>query len=1586
MKTIYLTTLFLFTFLFASGSLFGQCIELEVFASDDESEVTVCAGSPVAIVDVKANTNAGHQLVVITDDAGIILETQFDRSVSFANAPAGVCRIYLVSYWGFVEPDLAGQAIDETEFTGLCYQVSSNYITVNRSTSIQAAMISTDDPTEICIDGVPDPITVDVTGGSGGTTGFVVTDEEQNILALSESNVFDLDPAGPGVCLIWHIVHEDRIEGLAVGNNVSQIRGCFGLSNPITVVRKEAEAGTVSTTDGQTDVEVIVGDDLADVITFASEGASDATFTYIVTDSFGIVLAIPEGNEQDFDRAAVGVCHVYGLSYTGVLTVVVTDNINDVALSDDCYDLSDNRIRVNRVADGVRGGTVAMPNGLTERITCVGDSLDDIVMFESIGATPTALFTFFITDLDSNIIGIPDGNSQNFEGAGEGVCLVWGLAYTEDLLAEVGDKAGTDPLASGEYAISTNFITVTRTTAEGGTVSTSSGGTSIAITAGDGIPNVITFQVNGASPANFTYVITDTLGVILGIPDSTTQDFEGAGPGLCYVWGLSYTGNLTAMIGDTAGFGDLSDECYDLSDNFVSVTRLGSVVEDTISGGTVAMPNGLTERLTCAGDSLDDIVMFESMGATVSALFTFFITDLDSNIIGIPEGNSQNFEGAGEGVCLVWGLAYTDSLLAMMGSNAGTDVLASGEYAISENFITVTRVMADGGMVSTSDGETEVMITAGDSIADVITFQVEGASAANFTYVITDTLGVILGVPESNSQDFEGAGEGVCYVWGLSYTGSITAMVGDTAGLGGLSDECYDLSDNFIAVTRVAPSAEDTISGGTVAMPNGLTERLTCVGDSLDDIVMFESMGATESALFTFFITDLDSNIIGIPEGSSQNFEGAGEGVCLVWGLAYTDSLLAMMGSNAGTDVLASGEYAISENYITVTRAMADGGIVSTSDGVTEVTITAGDSIADVITFQVDSASAAHFTYVITDTLGVILGVPDSTTQDFEGAGVGVCYVWGLSYTGSLIAMVGDTAGLGGLSDECYDLSDNFIAVTRVAPEAEDTTLNGGMVAMPSGKTVAYTCPGDGTDDVLMFESTNATDSVGFTFIITDPQGIVLGIPEGNTQNFEGAGEGICYVYGLAYLDSLVAVPGDNINEDTLSLGEFALSDNFVVVNRATPDAGMVMTSLGLTEVTTTPGDGQADVVEFMATGASNSNYAYIVTDTIGMILGLPGANAQDFEGAGLGVCRVWGVAYTGSLALSMGDDLNTAVISDGCFDLSDNFVSISRQEGVNGGVVVMPSGATTRYTCPGDSLDDIVMFENSLGSAEGEFAYVITDENGVILGLPGDMQNFEGAGEGVCLVWGLTYTGTLTAMVGDTATAGPLSDGDSDLSDNFITINRATPDGGMVTTMDGDTAVMTTAGDGEADVIEFASSGTSNSKFTYVITDTDGNILGLPGGNSQDFEGAGAGICLVWGLSYTGTITAVVGDHAPTTDLSDECFDLSDNFIQVNREALSLDQQAISIDDAFEQVAEAIEIEFVNPVRAFLEGAIQVNTGERTTVSLFSINGNLIKEWNLSDDPYQVMDWNLTELKAGMYILNVRSGNSMESRRLVKL
>ena len=128
--------------------------------------------------------------------------------------------------------------------------------------------------------------------------------------------------------------------------------------------------------------------------------------------------------------------------------------------------------------------------------------------------------------------------------------------------------------------------------------------------------------------------------------------------------------------------------------------------------------------------------------------------------------------------------------------------------------------------------------------------------------------------------------------------------------------------------------------------------------------------------------------------------------------------------------------------------------------------------------------------------------------------------------------------------------------------------------------------------------------------------------------------------------------------------------------------------------------------------------------------------------------------------------------LSTECFDLSDNFITVVRSE-VDGGKVSTPAGDTKVKTCPGDGEADVIMFATN-STASADYAFIITDNKGTVLGLPGDSADFEGAGEGICRVYGVSFTGNLTVALGDNLRElKQLSDQESDLSDNFIRVER---------------------------------------------------------------------------------------------------------------------------------------------------------------------------------------------------------------------
>jgi len=96
-------------------------------------------------------------------------------------------------------------------------------------------------PFTFCVDGIADNIHgiadnipadgITLSGNSGTNSQWVVTDDQGNILGLPPSFTGpDFDDAGAGVCFVWHLSYDDGLTGLAAGNNVNQLAGCFDLS------------------------------------------------------------------------------------------------------------------------------------------------------------------------------------------------------------------------------------------------------------------------------------------------------------------------------------------------------------------------------------------------------------------------------------------------------------------------------------------------------------------------------------------------------------------------------------------------------------------------------------------------------------------------------------------------------------------------------------------------------------------------------------------------------------------------------------------------------------------------------------------------------------------------------------------------------------------------------------------------------------------------------------------------------------------------------------------------------------------------------------------------------------------------------------------------------------------------------------------------------------------------------------------------------------------------------------------------------------------------------------------------------------
>jgi hypothetical protein len=337
---------------------------------------------------------------------------------------------------------------------------------------------------------------------------------------------------------------------------------------------------------------------------------------------------------------------------------------------------------------------------------------------------------------------------------------------------------------------------------------------------------------------------------------------------------------------------------------------------------------------------------------------------------------------------------------------------------------------------------------------------------------------------------------------------------------------------------------------------------------------------------------------------------------------------------------------------------------------------------------------------------------------------------------------------------------------------------------------------------------------------------------------------------------------------------------------------------------------------------------------------------------------------------------------STGCWDISSTAITVDRTA-VNAGTVAMPNGSTTRYTCPGDGVSDVVNFTTT-STFSGTYRYIVTDDQNNILGLPpGNSVDVEGAGEGACRIWGVAFTGNFTAQLGMNAATAMLSDGCYGLSSNYITTNRFVPDGGTVTTTDSLTTTTVTVGDGIADLRSFLSHDASLSKFAFVVTDDQNNILGLPPGNTVNFEDAGPGICRVWGLAYTGNLLAQLGDNAAAIELSNDCFDLSDNYVTVIR--------VDNLTDPNPPTGAKLLNAGVHPNPVSTNATLLLDLGETpadasSTVLVYDLSGRLVLQRQFDTfEGKNYLDLDVSGLRGGMYRVSVRNGAAVRNLALVK-
>ncbi|MEL6356841.1 MAG: hypothetical protein AAFQ37_07905, partial [Bacteroidota bacterium] len=427
----------------------------------------------------------------------------------------------------------------------------------------------------------------------------------------------------------------------------------------------------------------------------------------------------------------------------------------------------------------------------------------------------------------------------------------------------------------------------------------------------------------------------------------------------------------------------------------------------------------------------------------------------------------------------------------------------------------------------------------------------------------------------------------------------------------------------------------------------------------------------------------------------------------------------------------------------------ADGGELALPGGGTIQVICADDGISDAFTPTLTNQSGDNFAWIITNSFGLILARPDGPPFDLEGAGDGACFIYHFAYndgfTGDI--EVGDNVCNLMPSDGCFDLSNHLTISRRTGDDcAMDCDADGGMISLTDGTDELMICAGDGISDAFDVNLTGNIVGANTAWVITDLDGMILGLPASPPFDLDGAGPGVCLVWHLAFENGLTGLEV-GFNADDLE-GCFDFSNRITVV-RLQPEAGEL--TGGPFEFTA--GDGIADMIPEGAITVGESqgeNFQWIITDDAGNILGLPPTfSVVDFDGASAGTCRVWYLRFDEEVT-GLAPGLNIDDL-EGCFDISNPIDVIRTVEGdcqANGGELF---GGPFEFTAGDGVADMIPEGAITVANSQGEnFQWIVTDDAGNILGLPPmpSAVNFDGAGAGTCQVWYLRFDGEVTGLM----------------------------------------------------------------------------------------------------------------------------------------------------------------------------------------------------------------------------------------------
>ncbi|MCB0516581.1 MAG: gliding motility-associated C-terminal domain-containing protein, partial [Bacteroidetes bacterium] len=551
----------------------------------------------------------------------------------------------------------------------------------------------------------------------------------------------------------------------------------------------EVEAGSISTNSPTT---LCVGDGVNEIVAVSASGASAEHYVYIMSNTNNGILAISNSGNFTIESQSVGTYYISGLAYNGTISgLSVGGNVVNI---EGCYDLSSNFITIiaqdcTPVCE-VEAGSISTNSPTT---LCINNGVSEVAVAVSASGASAEHYAYVMSNTTNEVLAI--SNSGNFTIQNAGTYYLWGIAYNGTIS---GLSVGNNVLnLEGCYDLSNNFITIivedcTPVCEEVLEYCTTA-------------MTTIEVCVNFCNLGDGAHIIDahTTYDCSLDIVGDHCLEYTPL-PGFINM------GDVIQIYGcDTAG------QCDTVN---ISIF-VGDCGESCLANaGTIVTSNPTT---FVVNDGNADIVNVQTIGTTNGSSFSYFITDSNNNILSITNTPQFSFDNITPGIRYIWCIAYENTFTGLsVGNNisqfAGCYDLSNFLVINAQEYVPTCNV--DAGTISTN-ANTNICLE-GNTIVPV---NIAGNVGPNYQLIVTDSELSILGYTSGTQIDFANYPEGTCFIFGLSYSGTITGLnIGNS--ISEVNGACYDLS-NFITVNTSFCECVEKTEYCTPAM----TSKLICL-------------------------------------------------------------------------------------------------------------------------------------------------------------------------------------------------------------------------------------------------------------------------------------------------------------------------------------------------------------------------------------------------------------------------------------------------------------------------------------------------------------------------------------------------------------------------------------------------------------------------------------------------------------------------------------------------------------------------------------------------------------------------------------